>query len=71
MDLSSVPYLIVSRELELEYSTQRVYLCLCLIDHLVLGVGLSRDESLRCMVAELEDKYGDDGDLCAAQFTRN
>ncbi|MBZ0137295.1 MAG: hypothetical protein K8I27_13090 [Planctomycetes bacterium] len=55
MDLSAVPYLIVSRELACE----RVYLCLCLIDHMVLGIGLSRDEALRHMVTELEAKYAD------------
>ena len=57
MDLSAVPYLIISRELDFGFSTERVYLCLCLIDHMVLGVGLSRDEALRCMVTELEHKY--------------
>lgn len=59
MDLSAIPYLIVSRELDFGFSTERVYLCLCLIDHMVLGIGLSRDESLRCMVAELEDRHGE------------
>lgn len=65
MDLSAVPYLVISRELDFGFSKERVYMCLCLIDHLVLGIGLSRDEALRCMVAELEDKYAeefDDGD---------
>lgn len=62
MDLSAVPYLIVSRELDFGFSVERVYLCLCLVDHLVLGVGLSRDESLRHMVAELENRYGEDDD---------
>lgn len=57
MDLSAVPYLVVSRELDFGFSSERVYLCLCLIDHLVLGIGLSRDEALRCMVTELELKY--------------
>ena len=73
MDLTSVPYLVVSRELDFGFANERVYLCLCLIDHLVLGVGLSRDESLRCMVEELERKYGDDwGDACPTErFTRN
>ncbi len=73
MDLSSVPYLIISRELDFGFSQERVYLCLCLIDHLVLGIGLSRDESLRCMVTELEEKYGDDfDDGCRVErFTRN
>jgi hypothetical protein len=69
MDLSAVPYLLVSRELDFGFSRERVFLCLCLIDHLVLGVGLSRDEALRGMVAELEAKYEDDDGLSA--FQRN
>lgn len=57
MDLSAIPYLLISRELDFGFSTERVYLCLCLLDHLVLGVGLSRDEAMRHMVTELEHKY--------------
>lgn len=75
MDLSAIPYLIVSRELDFGFSTERVYLCLCLIDHMVLGIGLSRDESLRCMVAELEDRHGekfdDDDDFELDSFMNN
>lgn len=75
MDLSAVPYLIISRELDFGFSTERVYLCLCLIDHMVLGVGLSRDEALRGMVNELEHRYDagcdDDGDLELDAFSRN
>jgi hypothetical protein len=71
MDLSAVPYLIVSRELEFGFSTERVYLCLCLIDHLVIGVGLSRDEALRQMVSELEDKYDDNDEYELDAFSRN
>jgi hypothetical protein len=61
MDLSAIPYLLISRELDFGFSTERVYLCLCLLDHLVLGVGLSRDEAMEHMIAELEHKY--DGKL--------
>lgn len=75
MDLSAVPYLIISRELDFGFSTERVYLCLCLIDHMVLGVGLSRDEALNCMVTELEHKYeeryDEDDDLELDAFSRN
>jgi len=60
MDLTAVPYLIVSRTLDFGFSQERIYICICLLDHLVLGVGLSRDESMRHMVDELEEKYGDD-----------
>lgn len=69
MDLSAVPYLLVSRELDFGFSLERVYLCLCLVDHMVLGIGLSRDEALRGMVAELERKYEDDDELDV--FARN
>jgi hypothetical protein len=61
MDLSAIPYLLISRELDFGFSTERVYLCLCLLDHLVLGVGLSRDEAMAHMIDELEHKY--DGKL--------
>jgi hypothetical protein len=74
MDLSAVPYLIVSRELEFGFSHERVYLCLCLIDHLVLGIGLSRDEAMQNMVTELERKYDagrDDDQLELDSFSRN
>ena len=37
----------------------KVYVCLCLIDHMVVGVGLSRDECLREMIAELNARHGD------------
>ena len=59
MDLSAIPYLLISRELDFGFSNERVYLCLCLLDHLVLGIGLSRDEAMRNMVTELETKYED------------
>jgi hypothetical protein len=62
MDLNAVPYMIVSRDLELCGSTQRIYLCLCLVDHLVLGVGATRDEALSAMTTELDAKYGDERD---------
>lgn len=57
MDLSAIPYLLISRDLDFGFSTERVYLCLCLLDHLVLGVGLSRDEAMKHMINELESKY--------------
>lgn len=56
MDLSAVPYLIQSRKVE----SLRVYVCLCLVDHMVIGVGLSRNEALREMIAELGRRHGDD-----------
>ena len=69
MDLSAVPYLIVSRRLE----DLRVYICLCLVDHMIVGVGLSRDEALHAMVAQLGERHGDDWrdpDI-EPEFTRN
>lgn len=73
MDLSAVPYLLISRELDFGFSTERVFLCLCLLDHLVLGIGLSRDEAMGDMVAELEAKYHDgfEGDFELDRFNRN
>jgi hypothetical protein len=59
MDLSAIPYLLISRNLELSFGDERVFVCLCLIDHLCVGVGASRDDALAAMIAELEKKYGE------------
>jgi len=59
MDLSAIPYLLISRNLELSFGDERVFVCLCLIDHLCVGVGAGRDEALAAMIAELEKKYGE------------
>lgn len=59
MDLSAVPYLLVSRNLELSFGDERVFVCLCLVDHLCVGVGASKDDALCAMIAELERKYGE------------
>ena len=59
MDLSAIPYLLISRNLELAIGDERVFVCLCLIDHLCVGVAASRDEALSAMIAELEKKYGE------------
>lgn len=68
MDLSAVPYLIVSRPVE----DLKVFVCMCLIDHMIVGVGLSRDESLRAMIAELNARYGDEeGQFELSGFSRN
>lgn len=62
MDLSAIPYMVISRELDFGFSNERIYVALCLIDHNIVGVGLSRDEAMRAMIAEIEDEYGDEGD---------
>jgi hypothetical protein len=69
MDLSAVPYLIVSRKVE----SLRVFVCLCPVDHMVVGVGLSRDEALKRMIAELSERHGDDwrDGEAVPEFTRN
>ncbi len=59
MDLSAIPYLLIARNLELSFGDERVFVCLCLIDHLCVGVGASRDDALSAMIAELEKKYGE------------
>lgn len=56
MDLSAVPYLIVSRRVE----NLKVFICLCLVDHMVVGLGLNRDEALQAMIAELNARHGRD-----------
>lgn len=58
MDLSSVPYMLISRELDFGFSLETIFVCLCLVDHLVMGVGCSRDEAMDQMLEELEEKYG-------------
>lgn len=55
MDLSAVPYMIISRRLD----GMRVFVCLCLVDHMVIGVGRSRDEALAAMIAELHQRHGE------------
>jgi len=55
MDLSAVPYMILSRPVQ----DLKVYICLCLIDHRIVGLGLSRDESMQAMIAELNAIHGD------------
>jgi hypothetical protein len=62
MGLDAVPYMIVSRDLLTPGGVQRVFVCMCLIDHLVLGVGATRDEALDAMTAELQARHGDHGD---------
>ncbi len=59
MDMNAVPYMLISRELDFGFSLERIYVCLCLVDHLVMGVGCSRDEAMDQMLEELETKYGD------------
>lgn len=54
MDLSAIPYLIVSRRVD----DLKVYVCLCLIDHRIVGLGLSRDESMQAMITELNAMHG-------------
>jgi hypothetical protein len=56
MNLDSIPYMIVSRDLPTPLGPQRVFVCLCLIDHLILGIGTSRDEALDAMTAELHER---------------
>lgn len=58
MDLSAIPYLLISRTLELSYGDERVFVCLCLVDHLCVGVGPTRDDAMALMTAELQKKYG-------------
>lgn len=65
MDLSAIPYLLISRNVELAYGDERVFVCLCLIDHLCVGVGTTRDDALHAMTAELEKKYGQRWELDA------
>lgn len=67
MDLTAVPYLIVSRRVE----DLKVYVCLCLIDHMVVGVGLSRDQALGAMIAELNARHGDEWEHGETSFQRN
>ncbi|MCC6573314.1 MAG: hypothetical protein IT462_05925 [Planctomycetes bacterium] len=59
MNFSAIPYMLVSRELALTLGAERVYICLCLVDHLILGVGRDREAAMAAMVREFEAKYGD------------
>lgn len=57
MNLSAVPYLLVSRDLGPPCRT-RVFVCLCLLDHSVLGVGRDRQSALDAMTREFEQRHG-------------
>jgi hypothetical protein len=63
MDLNSVPYLLLARELEFPWGNERVFICLCLLDHLIVGTGLGRDEAMNAMACEIEKKYGPSWDF--------
>lgn len=69
MDLSAVPYMIISRSLE----GRNVFVCLCLVDHMVIGIGLDRDEAMQAMIAELHSRHGGhwDEDGWNMSFARN
>ena len=56
MDLSAVPYLILRRELD----RRHVFVCICLIDHTLMGVGRTREIALENMSREAKEKYDDD-----------
>lgn len=62
IDLNAVPYMINSRTLDFGFSQEKVFVAMCLVDHLVMGVGCSRDEAMKMMLRELDDKYGDKPD---------
>ncbi len=57
MNLSAVPYLLVSRDLE-PSGGMRVFVCLCLLDHTILGVGRDRQSALDAMTREFEQRHG-------------
>lgn len=59
MDLSAVPYLINRRHCETGYGEQEFFIASCLVDPLIVGIGLTRNEALNKMIAELEEKHGE------------
>ncbi len=74
MDISAIPYLLVSRELDSPLDTTRVYICLCLLDHMILGIGIDRETAMQAMIVEFEAKYGDKelgGDLDVDNYELN
>jgi len=71
MNKNAIPYLILHRDVKFGDITKTVYVCLCLIDHMVLGIGESREESLKSMANELDKRYPDDGDELLEILSRN
>lgn len=57
MDPTAVPYLIVQRTLDFEVlGPSKVYICMCLIDHMIVGIGHTRDQALKAMVDAIREK---------------
>lgn len=53
----NIPYLLVSKKLELAFGDEMVYICFCLIDHAAIGVATNKTDAISDMIGELESKY--------------
>jgi len=62
MDMSAIPYLCISKAIELGGGVERqVFVSICLLEPLLTGVGHSRDTAIADMCAQISEKYGDEG----------
>lgn len=60
INLSAVPYLLQARDVEMGGGVERqIFTCICLLEPLLMGVGLTRQSAFDGMVAEIVDKHGD------------
>lgn len=61
LDLSAVPYLLQSRKVEMGGGIERqIFTCVCLLEPLLMGVGLTREAAIEGMIVEISEKHGDD-----------
>lgn len=60
-----VPYMLITRQLE----DLKVYVCLCLVDHTITTIALTREEALNKMCDEWNAKNNDTVNV--AIFSRN
>ena len=63
LDKGAVPYLLVTRKVPFKFGEEEVKVCLCLLDPLCMGVGITHEDAIRCMVDQLDEKYDDNGKL--------
>lgn len=76
IDLSQVPYMTISKLVDFgDIGTHRIYVSMCLINHMVNGVAITREESLENMLEQLQatlDEAEDEDDfLSGIEYNNN
>lgn len=61
MDLSAIQYMMYARRMPIlthsGYEHQPIYICLCLMDHEIIGIADNADAALAEMISEAKRKY--------------